>query len=157
MSWRQCCQCPFSNLAIPMTDPGHLLRARCLGSYVRWMMASLHSSLLAQTDCRQMQATCQPCDPRCLLHRKKQMCCAPLFTSTYRFCKMRRPFREAGHGRQGRSQSCVDWSEQRWPEISQCDGPKSRTVAQHALRLSAVTWLTVKGFHIITTCASVSF
>jgi hypothetical protein len=34
---------------------------------------------------------------------------------------------------------------------------KSRTVAQQLLRLSAVTWLTVKGFHNITTCASVYF
>jgi hypothetical protein len=33
--------------------------------------------------------------------------------------------------------------------------PKSRTVAQQMLRLSAVTWLTVKGVHNITTCASV--
>jgi hypothetical protein len=34
---------------------------------------------------------------------------------------------------------------------------KSRTVAQLLLRLSTVTWLTVKRFHNITTCASVTF
>jgi hypothetical protein len=34
---------------------------------------------------------------------------------------------------------------------------KSCTVAQQLLRLSAVTWLTVKGFHNITTCAPVLF
>ena len=34
---------------------------------------------------------------------------------------------------------------------------KSRTVAQQLLRLSAVTWLTVKGFHNIKTFAPVPF
>lgn len=42
----------------------------------------------------------------------------------------------------------------RWrPDFPQFDGSKSRTVAQHALPLSAGTWLTSKGFHNITTCA----
>ena len=34
---------------------------------------------------------------------------------------------------------------------------KSRTVAQQLLRLVAVTWLMVKEFHNITTCAPVPF
>lgn len=74
-------------------------------------MVSTHSSFLAQTDCRQMHSYLPPCVPRCV-----ELCCiprsrraAPPFTSTDRVCKMRRPFREAGHGCQGRSQSCLDW------------------------------------------------